>query len=207
MLKALESLESRRLLSVTLEEGVLTVTGTEAADQLGLGRNDTSIVVNDNGTSSTWNPAEVTSIVVNGLGGDDTIAVRAPLNKPTTLDGGADNDRIHGGAGRERLLGGAGDDLLAGGAGDDQIEGGEDDDHIVGGPGHDRMLGNAGSDRFDAVDTFGDQLDGGDGEDFARISRGDRAINIEHILVRPPLSAVEDGAELPDGSIIEEVLA
>lgn len=195
-----ESLESRRLLTVTLVDGVLTVAGTEEADQLAVGRNDTSIVVNDNGTNSSWNPADVTSIVVNGLGGNDDIVVRARLAKPITLGGGAGDDRIHGGAGRERILGGAGDDLLAGGGGGDLMEGGDDDDRIVGGAGEDRMLGNAGSDRFDAVDTFHDQLDGGDGEDYARISRGDRAVNIEHVIVRPPTSGTDerpsDGEEL-----------
>ena len=206
MIQSFESLESRRLLTVTLVDGVLTVAGTEESDQLVVGRNDTQIVVNDNGTSSTWNPAEVTSIVVNGLGGDDQIAVRAGVFKPITIDAGAGNDAVHGGTGRERIIGGAGDDLLAGGGGGDEMLGGDDDDRIVGGPGQDRMNGGNGDDRFDAVDTFADLLDGGDGEDYARISRGDRAVNIEHILVRPPLGGVTDLAG--DGDrIVEDVLA
>lgn len=179
-------LESRRLFSVTLTNGVLTVTGTEDADQLAVGRTDTMIVVNDNGTASSWNPAEVMSIAVNGLGGNDEIGIRPGVFKPIQIDAGAGNDRVHGGTGRERILGGLGNDLLNGGGGGDLMEGGPDDDVIVGGAGEDRMLGNAGNDRFDAVDYNADQLDGGEGEDSARISRGDRAINIEHVIVVAP---------------------
>ena len=79
MLEPLEPLERRRMLSVTLEDGVLTVTGTENADQLGVGRSTTMIVVNDNGTTSEWDPALVTSVVINALGGNDQVAVVRPV--------------------------------------------------------------------------------------------------------------------------------
>jgi hypothetical protein len=86
--------------------------------------------------------------------------------------------------------------------------GGEGDDGLVGGPGHDRMFGNAGSDHFDAVDTYGDLLDGGDGEDFARISVGDRTLNIEHVQVRPPLGSTEDGVGEPTQTpLVADLLA
>src|SRR3712207_8933711 len=55
MLESLESLESRRLLSVTLEAGVLTVTGTDQADQLAVGRSPTMIVVNEDRKSTRLN--------------------------------------------------------------------------------------------------------------------------------------------------------
>ena len=182
----LQTLESRRLLSVTLENGVLTVTGTEDADQLGVGRNTTMIVVNDNGTTSEWDPALVDSIVINALGGNDQVAVGRPIAKPITANGGAGDDAMRGSAGRERLNGDAGADRLFGGGGGDLLDGGDDNDILVGGAGADRMLGGNGDDRFDAVDRDHDLLDGGDGEDSARVNRGDRAHNIEHILVGPP---------------------
>ena len=128
--------------------------------------------------------------------------------KPISIDAGAGNEAVHGGTGRERILGGAGNDLLNGGGGGDVLDGGADNDLIVGGVGEDRMLGGAGNDRFDAVDRNADLLDGGDGEDYARISVGDRAINIEHIQVRPPLSGVEDGPSQPtESKLVEDVLA
>jgi Ca2+-binding RTX toxin-like protein len=208
MLDTLESLESRRLFTVTLTDGVLTVTGTENADQLVVGRNETMIVVNDNGTASQWNPADVNSIAINGLGGDDQIGVRPGLVKPISIDAGAGNDAVHGGTGRERILGGEGNDLLDGGGGGDLLNGGAGDDVIVGGAGEDQMTGGAGNDRFDSVDRNVDLLDGGDGEDYARISVGDHAMNIEHVQVRPPLSGVEDGGIWPtESSVIADLLA
>ena len=182
----LQPLESRRLLSVTLADGVLTVTGTDNADQLGVGRSATMIVVNDNGSSSEWDPTLVTSIVINALGGNDQVAVVRPVAKPITANGGAGDDALRGSAGRERLNGDAGADRLFGGGGGDLLDGGDDNDILVGGAGPDRMLGGNGDDRFDAVDRDHDLLDGGDGEDSARIHRGDRANNIEHVFVGPP---------------------
>ncbi len=188
MLESLELLESRRLLSVTLEAGVLTVTGTEQADQLAVGRSTTMIVVNDNGTSSEWDPAQVQSIVVNALGGNDQVGVMRPVMKPLTANGGAGDDALRGSHGREKLNGEAGNDRLFGGGGGDALDGGADNDTFVGGAGPDRMLGGDGDDRFDAVDRDQDLLDGGAGEDSARVNRGDRAHNVEHVFVwpRPP---------------------
>ncbi|MBC8105610.1 MAG: hypothetical protein H7Z14_03390 [Anaerolineae bacterium] len=203
---SLESLESRRLLSVTLEQGVLTVTGTEQADQLAVGRNQTMIVVNDNGTASQWNPAEVTSIVVNGLDGNDQIAILPGVIKPIAINAGLGNDAVQGGPGRERIFGGAGEDMLRGGGGGDLMEGGEDNDRIVGGAGPDHMIGNAGNDHFDAVDRDQDLLDGGEGEDWARISRGDHARNIEHVLVVRPSMADVAPASSADKDLINDLM-
>ena len=189
----LDSLEPRRMLTVTLDAGVLTVTGTENADQLGVGRSPTMIVVNDNGTTSEWDPTLVQSIVVNALGGNDQVAVVRPVGKPLTANGGAGDDVLRGSAGRERLNGDAGADRLFGGGGGDLLDGGDDNDTIVGGAGPDRMLGGNGDDRFDAVDRDHDLLDGGDGEDTARVNRFDRADNIEHVIVGPhPTSVTTD---------------
>ena len=188
MFESCQPLESRRLLSVTLDDGVLTVTGTDLDDQLGVGRSPTMIVVNDNGTSSEWDPALVDSIVVNGLSGNDLIGVMRPVHKPLTANGGEGNDALRGSLGRERLNGDAGNDRLFGGGGGDLLDGGADNDIIVGGAGPDRMLGGDGDDRFDAVDRDKDTVDGGAGEDWARLNRGDRAHNVEHVFVwhRPP---------------------
>ncbi|CAN5647744.1 hypothetical protein BH09PLA1_BH09PLA1_06260 [soil metagenome] len=208
MFDSLESLEARKLFSVTLENGVLTVTGTEEPDQLIVGRNQAMIVVNDNGTASTWNPAEVMSIAVNGLGGNDTIGIMPGVFKPIVIDAGAGNDQVRGGPGRERILGGPGMDMLSGGGGGDLLEGGPDNDLIVGGPGEDRMYGNAGNDRFDAVDRNADFVDGGEGEDFARLCLGDRAVNVEHVQVVPPPAGVDAAdAKVMGSDLLDEILA
>jgi len=203
MFESFQPLESRRLLSVTLEAGVLTVTGTDAADQLGVGRSATMIVVNDNGTSSEWDPAQVQSIVVNGLGGNDQVTVVRPVGKPLTANGGEGDDALRGSAGRERFLGDAGADRLFGGGGGDQLDAGADNDTVVGGPGADRMLGGTGNDRFDAVDRDRDLVDGGEGEDSARLNRGDRAQNVEHVIVGPGNPTMESDGEKSSDRIVE----
>jgi Ca2+-binding RTX toxin-like protein len=183
MFEAFETLESRRLFTVTLENGVLTVTGTEQHDQLLVGRNQTMIVVSDNGMRHSFNPNDVTSIVVNGLGEADRIGIGPGLNKPITANGGDGNDYITGGTGAEHLNGDGGNDRILGGAGDDVIDGGDGEDVLVGGLGADHLLGGAGRDRIDARDHHGDDvIDGGDGEDYARIDPGDQVSNVEHVL-------------------------
>ena len=195
----LESLESRRLLSVTLDQGVLTVTGIDGADQLAVGRNPTTnmIVVNDNGTPSSFDPADVQRVVINGLDGNDRIGVGPGVMRPIAIDAGAGDDSVNGGSGPEHIMGGPGNDRIAGGGGGDVLAGGDDDDAIVGGAGSDTMLGGDGADRFDAVDLSADLVDGGAGEDYAAISRGDHTINVEHVRAVPPHHPGESLLDLP----------
>ncbi len=61
------------------------------------------------------------SLVINGLGGNDSIdaSALAAGHVNLTLDGGAGNDTITGSAGDDVMIGGAGNDVLTGGAGND----------------------------------------------------------------------------------------
>ena len=99
-------------------------------------------------------------LVVNGLGGNDTITaatVPAGIMK-LTLDGGAGNDTIVGSQGADLLLGGDGNDTLTGGDGDDQM---------FGEAGNDRMIWNPGDDT--------DLIEGGDGTDTVEVNGGNGA--------------------------------
>jgi Ca2+-binding RTX toxin-like protein len=89
-------------------------------------------------------------LVVNGLGGDDSISATglAAQTITTTLDGGAGDDRISGGPGVETLLGGDGNDSIDGNGGNDAADLGAGDDTFVWDPG-------------DGSDT----IEGGDGND------------------------------------------
>jgi Ca2+-binding RTX toxin-like protein len=95
------------------------------------------------------------SLVINALGGDDTItATTLPAGvSRLTLDGGAGNDRIFGSQGADVIFGGDGDDFVFGdngndtaflGAGDDvfQWDPGDGNDTIEGQDGLDEMLFN-----------------------------------------------------------------
>ncbi len=86
------------------------------------------------------------TLVINGLGGDDTVkADPSGLGTPPlfVLDGGDGDDFISADA---TLIGGAGNDTLIGGAGADSLDGGPGDDVLDGGPGSDTLDGGTGTD-------------------------------------------------------------
>ncbi|WP_165245007.1 hypothetical protein [Paludisphaera soli] len=123
-----EALEGRRLMaaSITLNPTtqVLTITGTASRDYL-LAReigNQISVDAYDgNGVltnKTSFAKSSVSKIVMNGLGGDDTL-VAQPVSMPVALNGGDGNDALYGGAGDDTLEGGAGDDVLYGSTGKD----------------------------------------------------------------------------------------
>jgi len=103
--------------------------------------------------------ANVEHIVVNGLGGDDTVDASALPNgllQTLRMDGGDGNDQLQGTPGNDTLLGASGDDTLIGHDGNDILTGGAGSDVLHGGAGNDRLRGQGAS---------GDQLTGGAGDD------------------------------------------
>lgn len=69
-----ESLESRALLSATatLQNGVLTIAGTEGADKIAVSEGGGSLIVRSSGaTIGIFNPAAVTGVSANLRGGND----------------------------------------------------------------------------------------------------------------------------------------
>jgi hypothetical protein len=129
-----ESLEDRSLpasgVSSVLSRGVLTVTGTDAADKITI-RQTAAHNVSVIGNGVTRSFSGVNSVSVDGRGGNDTITMDTrytdahritPLN--ATLNGGAGNDTLIGGSGNDTLNGGAGTNKLDGGAGKNALTGG-----------------------------------------------------------------------------------
>jgi Ca2+-binding RTX toxin-like protein len=178
----IEGLESRQLLSATLVNGVLTVTGTGGADRIKIERSSSSSLrVEENGRRRNFSYAAVQSVVVNSLAGGDRIELEhdgsEAVNKPSTLNGGDGNDRIEGGpnadtvsggAGNDEIRGRAGNDVLSGDAGNDRIDGdsgmdvifgGDGDDDLKGGSGFDRLTGGVGNDDFGDGDTASEIVD------------------------------------------------
>ena len=157
----------------TLESGLLTIEGTNAADRIALrlqARQPDVIQVDvgDDGSADfSFDRSAVAAIVVQAGSGDDAVRVDESNGVfgdtiPITLDGGNGNDRLIGGAGAEMLRGGNGDDsLIGGGAG--TLLGGNGDDTLAGGPGAETLLGGNGS----------DTVDGNKGNDVARLGNGD----------------------------------
>ncbi len=129
----------------------MTYNGTAADDTIGIARNDTAVAAFATGTATLSSTVE--SLVVEGLGGADTIGASNGIGALTqlTLDGGAGEDELRGGDGADVLLGGGGDDLVDGNIGADTALLGSGDDHFQWDPGDgsDTVEGQGGGDVLD----------------------------------------------------------
>ena len=186
--------------SVTLENAPATVKFDL------LGRNDLASLSDLKGAGTErfatngqmpldFNLTGVTSLIVNGNGGNDSLTISsldAVFTGIVILNGGSGNDtlnasgaktvipkvgntpavttainvRLFGGADNDKLIGGIGNDTLDGGAGNDSLRGGAGNDSLTGGVGKDTLNGEAGDDTLDASDDADiDLLFGGPGTD------------------------------------------
>jgi Ca2+-binding RTX toxin-like protein len=178
---SIDALESRRLLSATLEATrTLVINGTPGNDilsvDLDLGpQKEERLRVTENGVvTGTFTKADVTDMLIFCGDGDDHVRIGsggfknsfASVDTPTQVDGGNGNDQIEGGAGNDSLSGGGGDDFITGYAGDDFVDGGDGNDTIVVHIGRDTVFGGAGDDQLNGQETgLGSTFDGGDGND------------------------------------------
>src|SRR5436305_973725 len=100
-----ESLESRLFLSASVVNGVLTVTGTDNADHIIIIQQKQSVLVHEGSHLTRFNQfsriTHVSQIIVNALGGNDTIKITSRIG--ATVDGGDGNDLIIGGSGADVL--------------------------------------------------------------------------------------------------------
>ncbi len=111
------------------------VNGTEGNDSLFATFANGVIGFQMNGQSiGQANSSMISRLVISGIGGLDTISV-APVNLPTTIDGGFGNDVLTGGSGPDTIHGGDGDDSLTGGPGNDELFGENGNDTLNGGTG------------------------------------------------------------------------
>jgi len=143
----IESLESRTLLSVSLDSGVLSISGTDNADKIAIRAiSDTQIRVFDNKQITYFNKADVSGISVDARGGNDRVEIvrvslHGGIDLPTTVLGGSGNDTLSGSSGNDSLVGGDGNDLLLGGRGDDTLLGEAGNDRLIGAEGDDVLRG------------------------------------------------------------------
>lgn len=187
---ALESLESRQLMSASLYAGTLTVSGSAYGDSIQVSRTTgplyNTINVIENGVTTTFNASSVSSIRVYGNGGNDSLAIGAGVGG-AYLNGGDGNDYLYGGSGADSLDGWNGDDYVSGGGGNDTLWGYFGNDRLIGGDGNDSCYGEGGSDTitggsgadylsggddndyFYAFDGTGDTINGGNGWDQAQV--------------------------------------
>jgi Ca2+-binding RTX toxin-like protein len=182
-----ESLERRSMLAGDFVDGVLTLVGTESADVISLSVvKQNGAVVNGSvkvrgvaGVPKDTVFANVSSVVIQSLGGNDKVVVGSGLKNVSggflavSVDAGSGKDVVTGGDGSDTILGGLGKDVLKGGKGDDSIDGGGDDDKVSGDDGDDVCLGGSGRDGVrggkgkDSLygDSGDDKVYGDDGDD------------------------------------------
>ncbi|MEZ6032437.1 MAG: FG-GAP-like repeat-containing protein [Planctomycetaceae bacterium] len=124
--------------------GVLTVTGSSLDDTIIVSNAAGTIRIDANGSAvdTGLTIASVTRVIVNGLGGNDTLTLDNSLGAslPGTLNGGTGNDVLVGGLGDDTLTGGPGTDSSDGGGGDDYLTIDNDDTGVIGGAGYDRVV-------------------------------------------------------------------
>jgi len=185
-----EQLERRLCLSVAVANGVLTVQGTDAADNIRIVERGTQLTVRDSSGTNVFdlNATAIDEVDVAAGAGNDKIRLTG-LDIPANVDAGAGNDQVfagaeddtlQGGDGNDHLRGGAGDDTIDGGKGNDTILGGDGDDTLSGGPGADTIGGGAGFDPEDgSVDATAGQPDAVEQvEDFINLPAGQTPGNV-----------------------------
>jgi hypothetical protein len=185
MLQSLESLESRRLMTVTASavRNTLYVWGVANPNGITVVKSGSSLVVEQYVSGSGYVPFftadagyGVTQIRIMGYAGPDTITVAPDVTQTTTIYGGPGADWIEGGGGTNYLWGhGDWADDPSGThnpATDDNAA-----DHLIGGKGTNFMWGQRGNDAFftstEAATTAGttDGMYGGNGTDTFETSR------------------------------------
>ena len=156
--------------------GRLNVRGSNQNDTILIEPGAAGLVNVRFGTASAISFAknEFDLVVVDALGGNDTITVTA-TGFSTSILGGAGNDTITGGSGRDTIEGGNGNDSIVGGSGGDTmnvLSGGNGNDTITGGQGNDVLIGDAGQDSLTGLGG-NDSMLGGDGNDILNGNAGD----------------------------------
>src|SRR5688572_28653964 len=113
--KLLETLDQRRLMSTTLVNGILTVSGTAGNDKVDVDQLNGEIYVIENGLLGGGNggiflASQVTKVVFHGLDGHDTMIAHPALAKPTDMFGGPGDDSMYGNWMPNYMFGGDGRD-------------------------------------------------------------------------------------------------
>ena len=125
-----ERLETRRLLSASISNRVLTVIGGAGNDGISLSRTGVDdVIATVNGARWQFDMDNFDSAVLSGVGGNDRIANASGIEN-VSLDGGSGNDRLVDGNGDNTLIGVGGNDTLSPGTGDDFLTGGSGTDTV-----------------------------------------------------------------------------
>ncbi len=131
----MEALESRLnpAITTTLEAGLLQITGSAYRDVVQVRLDDLGnqfLVQDATKVVATFPATMVTGLLVQTLGGNDSIQVDPKILQPATLDGGSGNNVLRAGGGPTTLVGGDGIDKLFGGSGSTAFDQGPSKNHL-----------------------------------------------------------------------------
>ncbi len=183
-------------------QDTISLNGTGGADVIAVGAASGRLTISSGGATLTLDdsidtPSTVSHVVINGLGGNDTLTVgnlpgvRALLlvlngdtgndvldatganvgNVRLAMNGLAGNDTINGSLGNDTLSGGTGDDSICGWAGNDLLFGEAGNDSLGGSLGDDTIDGAGGNDSINGQDG-NDSVTGGSGNDTLKGDNG-----------------------------------
>jgi len=147
-----ESLETRRMFAV-LVGTQLQVTGGAGNDVIRVSQQDAATIrVEQNGVVQFFADGSVSTVLINGNAGNDTLhmlsTVALPLTEAGTINGGTGNDNMVGANGNDVMTGSDGDDIMRGGIGNDSMDAGAGSNSLDGGDGNDQMTAGTGRDVF-----------------------------------------------------------
>ena len=146
----------------TLDDGILTVIGSDGADDIQVHENGNEIEVFSNGARFDFLASNINSVTVEtGLGAD---RIENTTALPTFVESGGGDDTIITGDGKDVIFSGADNDVVRTGKGADTVNAGFGDDDVQTGAGRDRALGGNGADTINGG-SGRDTIDGGSSND------------------------------------------
>ena len=149
-----------------------------ADEEIDIIETETTIDVVLNGVTTSYQLADIATLEVRALNGDDIVRRLGGTTFTVLVKGGNGNDILEGNGAIDHFFGNSGRDLIKGGGGDDFIDGGIGFDTLRGGNGNDTIVGNKGNDRI-----FGqngnDILSGNEGTDIVVGGNGDDTLSGE----------------------------
>lgn len=166
-----------------LDDGILTVTGTDEKDSISVSQSGSQITAMLNGQKASFPADLVQNIRVSAGAGNDNVKLSTTMSVTVYGEEGADRikgsngaDFLYGGQGSDNISGGNGADFLSGGSGNDVLNGGKGQDYIIGDAGADVIKGGSGNDEVHAG-PGNDKITGNNGNDLLYGDDGDDIIS------------------------------
>jgi Ca2+-binding RTX toxin-like protein len=189
----------------SVSDGVLEITGTSASDSILIKSNGTKIKTKANGVTLPPVPlADLTGVSVKGRAGDDTVTVDPSVLLPATITATSGNDSLTGGGGDNVIISGIGNSTLVGGAGLNLLVPGDFETYADTSPGNDSLVGGSGM----TIADFSYRLDGMVLSNDGKPDSGDPSLG-ETITIAPSVTGILAGTgnDTIIGTVANELLS